>query len=93
MKKVLRVGEPVTTVEPVEAYYSNYAGQPAQWFTPGMVGYIKNGVEMPCVYTNNTFYTVMFTGANGKTWQVALHPRQIRCVSTLEEETDALPDL
>jgi hypothetical protein len=67
-----KVGDKVTCVTSVEADYSDYGGQPEQWFKPGMVGTVLS-VNNPSVWRERVvFHNIAFTGDNGKTWRVGL---------------------
>lgn len=48
-------GANVTTSEEVEAYYSNYAGNPKMVFKPGMIGTV-GAVNVPYVTNRNNNY-------------------------------------
>lgn len=47
-KSDLKVGDRVTVKERVEAYYSNYGGNPAMFLEPGMSG-VVGAVDVPSV--------------------------------------------
>lgn len=48
MKNVPKIGQKVRVKEPIEAYYSGYAGNPRVFITPDMVGEVK-AVKVPSV--------------------------------------------
>ena len=73
-------GDRVTCRERVEAYYSNYGGNPECWFEPGDVGVVAN-TDVPAVIhipgRPPTFCTVDF-GKYGFTWRVSLTEDNMR---------------
>lgn len=84
------VGDRVTCIVPVDAYYSNYGGRPECVFCPGMVGIVAH-LDSPSVrpgpHGEDVFAIVDFDGpAHGKcnadtTWRVALRYGNIKIVS------------
>ena len=81
-RELIKEGDVVTCLSPVEAGYSGmYKGTPSeyseQWFKPGMIGIVR-GINCPYVrnpgnkYPFGRFVSVEFTGDNHKEWRVAL---------------------
>ena len=48
-KPTIKPGDKVTCLHPVEAYYSNYGGNPVLNFTPGMVGVVASIAPKVCI--------------------------------------------
>lgn len=72
----IQPGMQVTTTEPVEAYYSLYAGNLEQFFRPGMMGVVA-AVNVPKVRGRGTFVCVDFTGDNARKWRAAMNYSQL----------------
>lgn len=82
-KADVRVGDKVTCIERVDAYYSNYGGNPECWFEPGEVG-VVGAVDVPCTtyaYRKRggtaSFVCVDFE-KHGQTWRCALYYNNVR---------------
>lgn len=72
-----KLGDKVTTLRAVEAYYSNYGGLPYCAFAPGDVGIVA-AVDVPVVRGRDgaTFTCVDFY-KYGRKWRVALKNDQL----------------
>lgn len=86
-----KVGDRVTCITPVEAYHSDYAGNPECHFKPGMVGTVAV-IDSPSVrygpYGEDVSVLVDFDGpeyggANHRltSWRVALRHGNIKVIS------------
>ena len=71
-KSKVTVGMKVTCKRPVEAYYSNYAGNPKVTFEPGMIGTVA-AVDVPSVHRENvSFCCVDFDLNDDYKWRCSL---------------------
>ena len=71
----IKKGQAVTSKTPVQAYYSNYAGNPELVFKPGMKG-IFHGFA-PKVRGKNEDFAVVDYEDNGKVQRVGLDLRNL----------------
>lgn len=73
-KKDVKVGIKVTCLNPEEAYYSNYAGNPICCFMPGDIG-IVGAIDVPYVMTKNgkdKFFVCVDFEKDGQKWRVGI---------------------
>jgi hypothetical protein len=93
-----QVGDIVTTREAKPAFYSEYAGNPKQWFEPGMIGIVA-AVDVPAVRQlrgyPDTYCCVDFVGTSdhsrrNRVWRVSLYASNMVHV-TAYAEGDCLP--
>lgn len=86
-KHAFKVGDRVRLTEPLEAYYSNYAGNPRVVITPDLVGTI-GAIDCPSVRREGIyFHCVDFTlpgiyagnpHHGNNVWRVAARTKQIK---------------
>lgn len=86
-------GRVVTCIRPEEAFYSDYAGRPTQYFRPGMIG-VVGATNVPCVNRayierNGTsdYACVDFIGQEGAPQRCGLYYNNIRLVEPPALET------
>ena len=78
-KSDVKLGDRVTVKERVEGYYSNYGGNPAIWFEPGMVG-VVGAIDVPSVWRANVSFVCVdfFCPDTGRTERAAVYYHNIR---------------
>lgn len=80
MKKAdLHLGDRVTVTERVEAYYSDYGGNPAIFLEPGMVA-VVGAIDVPSVCRQNVSFVCLdfFCPATGRTERAAVNYANIQ---------------
>ena len=91
--KNLQVGDIVTVKEPIEAYYSAYAGNPEMIIQPGMIGRVM-ATKVPNVSTKGHFNCIdfitpeVFQGNpvhNNNVWRIAAKDSQLTKVKNKVE--------
>ena len=84
--KNLRKGDSVTVTEPIEAYYSGFAGNPKVIVQPGQIGTVAE-VNVPAVRGNRVFacgdfvLPGVFSGDprhGNDTWRISANPQQLK---------------
>jgi len=83
-----KIGDTVTCLYAVEAYYSNYGTLPACHFMPGDTGIVAH-TDLPSVCRERvTFSCVDFT-KDGRRWRVALTRDNIKRIRVRAGECNA----
>ena len=75
-------GDLITVKEPIQAYYSGYAGLPEQYLEPGVVARVVKTKVPPVRGPRRSFTLVEFEGVehdstHTHTWRAAVYPEQI----------------
>ncbi len=73
-KSDVKVGDQVSVKERVEGYYSHYAGNPAIFLEPGMIG-VVGAIDVPSVTRANVSFVCVdfFCPATGKKERAAVN--------------------
>ncbi len=82
-KADVNVGDQVSVKERVEGYYSHYAGNPAIFLEPGMIG-VVGAIDVPSVTRANVSFVCVdfFCPATGKIERAAVYYPNICKVRT-----------
>jgi hypothetical protein len=80
-KSDVKIGDQVSVRQPVEGYYSRYAGNPAIYLEPGMVG-VVGAIDVPSVCRANVSFVCVdfYCYATGKTERAAVYYGNLRKV-------------